>query len=81
MTDTPKRKRGRPRLNKPPKLSQRPKAIPGSFLVRASFGTDDLIRLDTLAASAGLSRSAMLRKLVEDASNDRQITSATARHA
>lgn len=64
---TPPRKRGRPKLDRPPKLSRRPFKIADGTPVQVVFPPDGLARLDKIANAAGLTRSAMIRKLVDDA--------------
>lgn len=63
---TPPRKRGRPKLDRPPKLARRPFKIAGGIPVQVVFSPEWLARLDKIANAAGLTRSAMIRKLVDD---------------
>lgn len=63
---TPPRKRGRPKLDRPPKLARRPFKIADGTPVQVVFPPDVLARLDKIANAAGLTRSAMIRKLVDD---------------
>lgn len=68
MTDTPKRQRGRPRLDKPPKVLRRPKAItPGKSADRVTIRlSDDMAAgLERYATAHGLpSLSAAVREIV-----------------
>ena len=67
MTDTP-RKRGRPKIDKPPKISQRPKAIEDAETLGAVRLTHrQMAALDNLAANQDLpSRAAAVRFLIEE---------------
>jgi len=62
---TPPRKRGRPKLDRPPKLARRPKAIQGGKVVKAVMPPETILRLNHMAGIMFLTPSAMLRRLVD----------------
>ena len=68
MTDTPnpKRSRGRPRLNRPPKIALRPYAIKGGKTFRATLDPFQADKLDRYRAINNLhSEAAAIRAMID----------------
>ena len=65
---TTPRKRGRPKLDKPPQIKQRPKAITDAVTLGAvQLTTRQMAALDNLASNQDLpSRSAAVRFLIDE---------------
>ena len=68
MTDTPKRPPGRPRKRprREPDFT-RPYAVDGRKDIKLTLDPPSITKLDDLASESGMSRSAVVRRLIDEA--------------